>query len=97
VRILWQGLAEFDMPEHVRKKKLKQQKLVERLLPRHSLLISDQFSEPILNLECYCPKKQCDCKDSQKLVFIELKALELEALLQTERKRQIHEMSCFLA
>lgn len=85
------------MPEHVRKNKLNQKKLVELLLPRHTMLISDQFSEPIINMECYCPKMQCECKDRQKLVFIELKVLELEALLQTERKRQIHEMSCFLA
>ncbi len=61
VRILWDGVVEYDMPEQVRKKKFQNDHDPERFLPRHSLIVSDQFSDPILNLECFCYDKRCDC------------------------------------
>jgi hypothetical protein len=41
VRILWDGVVEYDMPEQVRKKKFQNDHDPERFLPRHSLIISD--------------------------------------------------------
>ena len=41
VRILWDGLVEFDMPEQVRKKKFQLDHDIERFLPRNSLIVSD--------------------------------------------------------
>ena len=41
VRILWDGLVEYDMPEQVRKKKFQRDHDNERFLPKHSLIVSD--------------------------------------------------------
>lgn len=63
VRVLWQGLIMYDMPENVLEAKLKVRKdqFTPRYVPRHSMIISNQFSEPIINLECFCQTQICAC------------------------------------
>ena len=53
VRILWQGLVEPVLPElsYIRRKSHKEQEGQQFLfLPRHSMIINDQFADPLLNV-----------------------------------------------
>ena len=65
VRILWQGLVEPVLPEYSynRRKSLKEKEGQQFLfLPRHSMIISDQFADPLLNVQCHCTIEQdCQC------------------------------------
>ena len=49
-------------------------------LPRHSIIISDQFTEPLLNVQCECHAERCS--HTNNLVLFEIEKDPLLELLQ---------------
>ena len=64
-------------------------------LPRHSIIISDQFADPLLNVQCKCLADSCE--HDGNLIFFEIDVPPLEDLLQAHRKKTINQMVVFLA
>ena len=81
VRILWQGLVEPVLPElsYNRRKMHKESEGISLFLPRHSMIINDQFADPLLNVMCHDGQ-------SYNLIFFEIEFDRLEELLTKSRK-----------
>ena len=63
VRILWQGLVEPVLPEHSYKKRKSHEGQHFLFLPRHQIIISDQFADQLRNVQCHCTESDCKCSN----------------------------------
>lgn len=94
VRILWQGLVEPVLPAHSYNKRKSHEGRHFLFLPRHQVIMNDQFSDQLRNVQCHCIEKDCNC--ANKLVFFEIDNERLHELLTKARKEEISAMVAFL-